>query len=82
MPLFKQDGFSSMNQTRKKTFFRRHIRRKKSSRNKIDDQPKQVPSKLWRETQLSSTQAQRRRYGTPFCSAALFRLVDRGHGAN
>jgi len=35
MPLFKQDGFSSMNQTQKKTFFRRHIRGKKCSQNKL-----------------------------------------------
>jgi hypothetical protein len=34
MTLFKQDDFSSMNQTQKKTFLRRHIRRKKCSRNK------------------------------------------------
>jgi hypothetical protein len=33
-PLFKQDGSSSVNHSPKKTFFRRHIRGKKSSRNK------------------------------------------------
>jgi hypothetical protein len=36
-PLFKQDGFSSVNQTKKKTFFRRHIRTKKCSRNKMKE---------------------------------------------
>jgi hypothetical protein len=34
-PLFKQDGFSSMNRSPKKTFFRRHIRGKKCSGNKL-----------------------------------------------
>ena len=34
MPLFKQDGFSSLNHSLKKTSFGRHMRRTKCSQNK------------------------------------------------